>query len=180
MAAIETPVTNKKKTGLRLIKKSTRVDLTPMVDLGFLLITFFVFTTTMAKPVVMKIVTPKDSEITTDVCETCALTVILTASDKIVYYEGIQQPETAVKETTFDADGIRKLLLDKKEKVKNAKGSADDMVLILKPTNESRYKNFVDALDEVAITGVKHYFIDELNSEEKALLAKKSAVQFLH
>jgi hypothetical protein len=115
---------------------------------------------------------PKRVGYTTDVCETCALTVILTSKNKIEYYEGVQQPETVFNQTTFDADGLRKLLLDKKEKVKNIKGTADDMVLILKPTDESRYKNFVDALDEVVITGVKHYFIDELNSKEKAALQK--------
>jgi biopolymer transport protein ExbD len=160
----------KKKTGKRMLKKSTRVDLTPMVDLGFLLITFFVFTTTMAKPVVMNILTPKDSPDSSPVCETCALTVILAGGDKIFYYEGIQQSNTVLKQTSFDTAGIRMLLMKKKELVKRVKGNADDMVLIVKPSAESRYKNFVDILDEVAITRVKHYFIDELNEWDKKML----------
>ena len=79
---------------------------------------------------------------------------------------------TILKETAFTTDGLRAVLLLKKELVKKAKGTADDMVLILKPTDECRYKNFVDILDEVAITRVKHYFIDEINEADKKLLQK--------
>jgi len=169
MAAIEIQAA-KKKTGKRIIKKSTRVDLTPMVDLGFLLITFFVFTTTMTKPTVMNIITPKESPDESLVCETCALTAILAGDDKIFYYEGIQQDNTVINQTTFDAAGIRMLLMKKKAMVQRVKGTADEMVLIVKPSNASRYKNFVDILDEVAITGIKHYFIDEVTAWDKKML----------
>jgi biopolymer transport protein ExbD len=172
MAEINIPSANKNKGGKRMNKKSTRVDLTAMVDLGFLLLTFFVFTTTISKPSVMNIITPKESPEFTPVCETCAITAILAAGNKIFYYEGMQQNNIILKQTTFNADGLRALFLKKKETVKQLKGNADDMVLIVKPTNESSYKNFVDILDEVAITGVKHYFIDELNAGEKKMLLK--------
>ena len=172
MAAFETKTTAKHKTGKRINKKNTRVDLTPMVDLGFLLITFFVFTSVLAKPKVMDIVSPKDSDKTTDVCESCVLTTILATNDKIIYYEGMPGNNTVLKETVFTTDGLRAVLLLKKELVKKAKGTADDMVLIVKPTDGSSYKNFVDILDEVAITRVKHYFIDEINEADKKLLQK--------
>jgi biopolymer transport protein ExbD len=172
MAEMETKTSAKHKSGKRQHKKSTRVDLTPMVDLGFLLITFFVFTTTMAKPTAMDIVQPKGTEATTDVAESCALTVLLTKGDKIMYYEGMQQNNPVLKETVFSADGIRALLLQKKAAVKKIKGSADEMVLIVKPSDESSYKNFVDMVDEVQITGVKHYFLADLNEAENKLLKK--------
>jgi biopolymer transport protein ExbD len=172
MAELETTTTAKHKSGKRMNKKSTRVDLTPMVDLGFLLLTFFVFTTTLAKPKVMGIVTPKESDSFTPVCESCAITTILTKDDKIIYYEGIQNDITVTKETTFTAEGLRAILLNKKAAVKNARGSADEMVLIVKPANESSYKNFVDILDEVAINGIRHYFIDEVNEADKKILEK--------
>ena len=85
-------ITNNQKQlkGKRLLKKSTRVDLTPMVDLGFLLITFFVFTTTMSTTKAMGMITPNDNDTsTTDlICESCVITVLPTANNKLYYYEG--------------------------------------------------------------------------------------------
>ena len=173
MAELETKTAAAKhKAGKRVNKKSTRVDLTPMVDLGFLLLTFFVFTSVLAKPKVMDIVSPKDSDSLTRVCENCVLTAILLKDNEIIYYEGMPENNPVLKETSFTVEGLRTVLLQKKEAVKKAKGTSDDMVLILKPTDESSYKNFVDILDEVAITGVKHYFIDEINATDKKLLLK--------
>ena len=156
----------------KLNKKNTRVDLTPMVDLGFLLITFFVFTSVLAKPKVMDIVTPYDTEILTPVCESCVLTLFLEKDNRIGYYEGMAEKFPVLKETSFTVDGIRKVLLQKKASVKKSRGNADEMVLLIKPTDLSVYKNFVDILDEVAINGIKHYFIDELNAADKKLLLK--------
>jgi biopolymer transport protein ExbD len=173
MAELTTTTTaTKDKAGKRLHKKSTRVDLTPMVDLGFLLITFFVFTSVLSKPKVMDIVSPIDSDMTTDICESCVLTAMLTKGDKIIYYEGMPENNPVLKETSFTVEGLRMVLLQKKAAVKKAKGTSDEMVLIVKPADESSYKNFVDILDEVAITGVKHYFIDEINVMDKKLLIK--------
>ncbi len=172
MAEMESKTNAKRTPGKRQHKKSTRVDLTPMVDLGFLLITFFVFTTTMARPTVLNIVQPKDADQPTKIPESCALTVLLGNKDRIMYYEGMQQTNSVLKETSFSADGIRALLLQKKAAVQKIKGNSDEMVLIVKPTDESNYKNFVDIVDEVQITGVKHYFLADLSEEDKALLQK--------
>jgi len=163
MAAIDAHPGNRHQ-GTRMIKKSTKVDLTPMVDLGFLLITFFVFTTTMAKPTAMKIEVPLNTDIKTGVCNSCVLTTILLSNDQIQYYEGAI--DTAVVKTT-DYKGIRQIIQEKKKKVFNARGNADAFVLIIKPTEKACFKNFVDITDEVTINLVKRYYIDELNDAEK-------------
>ncbi len=174
MAAIETISKTKNQHGKKLNKKSTRVDLTPMVDLGFLLLTFFVFTTVLSTPTAMHVITPNDKNDTIKnvVCETCVLTVMLDKENKIFYYEGMPENNPAVKVTDFTTEGIRKILLQKLAAVKLAKGTADDMVLIIKPGDGSAFKNFVDIADEVTINNIRHYFVDEVNDTDKKLMAK--------
>ena len=174
MAAIETSVIHRHQQGKKINKKNIRVDLTPMVDLGFLLLTFFVFTTALSTPTAMHLITPNDNNdtIKNPVCETCVLTVMLDKENKIFYYEGMSENNPAMALTDFTTTGIRKILLQKLAAVKFAKGSADEMVLIIKPGEGSSFKNFVDMADEVTINNIKHYFIDEMNEADKKMLAK--------
>lgn len=172
MAQLETASLKKNKGGKRLNKKSTKVDLTPMVDLGFLLITFFVFTTTMAKPRAMGLVSPKESTKISDVCESCALTIIPAANNQLYYYEGMLQSNTVLKSTSFNENGLRALLFAKQQKVKAARGNSDEMSVIIRPADASTYKNFVDVMDEVNITGVKRYYIDDITPGETQLLSR--------
>ncbi len=168
MAAIENHQSHKIKRQISFKKKNTRVDLTPMVDLGFLLITFFVFTTTMNKPTVMKVDMPFDKTTENNpVCNSCALTVLLCNDDVIKYYDG--DFSTAQFQSTSYA-GIRDVICRKKEFVKRVRGTTDEFVLIIKPTVESSFKNFVDITDEVTINQVKRYYLDEVSSVEQKKL----------
>jgi biopolymer transport protein ExbD len=100
-------------------KLSTRVDFTPMVDLGFLLITFFMLTTTMIKPQTMEIAMPSKDKVTeeeqTKIKASRAVTVILGKNNKVFYYEGTRENDIdpAVITTDFSPEGIRKFLLTK-------------------------------------------------------------------
>lgn len=146
------------------VKSTTRVDLTPMVDLGFLLITFFVFTTTLSLPTVMNLNMPYDKAPPDDkICASCALTVLLGKDNVVSYYEGMPESNPLVKETSFANDGIRNIILQKRKAVQELKGSANDFVMIIKPSNESTFENFVDIVDEVTINNVKHYYITEMD-----------------
>ena len=159
-----------RRTGIN--KKTTRVDLTPMVDLGFLLLTFFVFTTTMTRPTAMQVDMPYDrTEIHDEICESCVMTVILEDNNVIKYYEGDGEKDPVIKETNFSPEGIRKILLEKKKAVKMARGKEDQFVLIIKPGERSTFKNFVDITDEVTINNIKRYYIGELGEADKKLAA---------
>ena len=172
MAEIETKRSAEKKKRFNI--KSTRVDLTPMVDLGFLLITFFVFTAALAKPMVMDLVMPYDRVEPSDkICESCVLTVLLDKDNTIKYYEGAADNNPPIKETGFAPDEIRTVLMEKKAAVKNLRGNADQFILIIKPSAASSFKNFVDITDEVTICQVKRYYIDELSDADKRILLKK-------
>mgnify|MGYP001009318341 CR=1 FL=1 len=172
MAEIETKRSNDKKK--RFNKKSTRIDLTPMVDLGFLLITFFVFTTTMSTPKAMDLVMPYDkTPINDPVCESCVLTVLLDKDNRIKYYEGAAENNPVVKETGFAPEQIRNVLMQKKADVIKARGGNDQFILIIKASAASNFKNFVDITDEVTICQVKKYYIDELSEADKKILLEK-------
>jgi biopolymer transport protein ExbD len=172
LAEIETTRADKKNK--RFNKKSTRVDLTPMVDLGFLLLTFFVFTTALSTPMAMNLVMPYDKTPPGDkVCESCVLTVLLDKNNMIKYYEGALENYPPVKETGFAPEQIRAVLMQKKNNVERIRGKADQFILIIKASAASNFKNFVDITDEVTICQIKKYYVDELNTADKDILLKK-------
>jgi biopolymer transport protein ExbD len=145
-----------------------------MVDLGFLLITFFVFTTALSTPIAMNIVMPYDKTPVKDpVCESCVLTVLLDKDNRIKYYEGAVENNPSIKETGYSPEEIRTVLMQKKATVKNIRGSEDRFILIIKPGAGSNFKNFVDITDEATICRVKRYYIDELSNADKRILLKK-------
>src|SRR5437762_10722776 len=113
----------RKKQGVRRSKKlSTKVDLTPMVDLGFLLITFFVFTTTISDPKVMKLALPQNSVDSTTTPASKTISLLLAASNKIYYYNG--DSINNMHETNYSPGGLRSVLLWKKAVVKKIFGDA--------------------------------------------------------
>ncbi|MEO6550827.1 MAG: biopolymer transporter ExbD [Ferruginibacter sp.] len=174
MATIESNIVRKPTGKKRMIKKNTRVDLTPMVDLGFLLITFFVFTTQLSQPTVMSLNMPYDKVDPGDpVCASCVLTLILQAGNTIQYYEGMPESNPIIKQTSFAPAGIRDIILQKKREVQKVKGNMDDFVLIIKGADGSTFQNFVDIVDEVTINNIKHYYLDEISVADKKLMAQK-------
>src|SRR6201996_4165978 len=154
---------HKKGPGVKKSKKlSTRVDLTPMVDLGFLLITFFIFTTTMSQPTALKLNLPKDVDKPDEqnkLKESAALTVMPSAQDMVYYYEGLDPSKIQV--STFKKNAIRDIILDKKRRT-----DPKDFMVIIKPTKDATYKNTVDILDEMTIDAVKRYALVDLTPDE--------------
>ena len=174
MSAIENDSSRNPANKKRIDKKDTRVDLTPMVDLGFLLITFFVFTTQLSQPTVMNLDMPYDKVDPGDkICESCVLTLLLQANNTIQYYKGMPESNPVVMQTSFAPDGIRNIILQKKKEIQKIKGHADDFVLIIKSADGSTFQNFVDIVDEVAINNIKHYYLDEITAADKKLFSQK-------
>lgn len=188
---------HKKGGKVRSKKMSTRVDFTPMVDLGFLLITFFMLTTTLAKPNIMALVMPEKDikkEDVEPVKESKVLTLLLGGNDKVYWYEGIT--DAKLDSTDYSAEGLRQVILNKMDKVKaqfgtetykkkNKEGVEEERTdgsyinVLIKPTKDSRYKNLVDALDEMAICKVRYYVILDVSElEEKFIKDPASGLKF--
>ena len=154
--------------------------MTPMVDLGFLLITFFIFTTTMSTPTTMKLVVPKDDPIKTPIPESGSLTIVIGKDETIYYYKGeLERRGTNIIKSNIEE--IRKVIIDKKKEIteRNRKAGNDSLnldkgfVVIIKPTKESNYKSIIDVLDEMSINGVRRYAMVDATEEETVLMNPK-------
>lgn len=176
MAEVQVQEKGEKGGKVRSKKQSTRVDMTPMVDLGFLLITFFMFTTTFSKPNVMDLglpAKPKDGQKApeTEIKLSNSISILLGKDNRVFWHQQDQTSltESTLNETTLDRDGIRKVIAQAKA------GAADiaKFTVIIKPTDDAVYKNFVDVLDEMAITKSEQYGVTDVKSWEKAIYEQK-------
>ncbi len=193
---------HKKGPGVKKAKKlSTRVDMTPMVDLGFLLITFFVFTATMSEPTTLDLNMPKDikdEKEQTEAKESGVLTILLGKGNQVYYYEGkleVVEGKNNFNQTTFK--GIRDIIINKKKDVisrhnhddetckkaqERAKEKGDplwenackdrDFIVVIKPNEEATYRNTVDILDEMTINQVRTYAMVKILDQENELIKK--------
>lgn len=133
------------------------VDLTPMVDLGFILITFFILTTTLTQPNATDLIMPKDSKETIPVKESVVLTIRPARNNSIDYFEGRNEFAGTVKHCSFSE--LRSVIQQKQKKVEMISGNKNETVVIIDPSSESSYKNFVDVMDEIQINDIRHYFV---------------------
>jgi biopolymer transport protein ExbD len=182
MAELNTGDGDGKKGGkVRSKKSNSKVDLTAMVDLAFLLITFFMLTTTLSKPQSMPLGLPdKDEDDTKNkdikVDENRTMTVMLGDNDKMVYYMGLlSSPKVPPTDISYGKEGIRKELLKRKKSVVEYTGNKDKgLIVIIKPSKKSNYRNLVDILDEMAIVGVPtNAIVNDFSPEELKLLESK-------
>ncbi|MBF6608500.1 MAG: biopolymer transporter ExbD [Flavobacterium sp.] len=177
MAQLDTGGGESKKGGkVRSKKQNSTVDLTAMVDLAFLLITFFMLTTSLSKPQSMNLGLPDKNEDTTKdddikVDENRTMTLLLGDNNKLMYYMGIMNTPMAPKEIAYGKSGIRAELLSQKEKVVNYTGTSEKgLIVIIKPSPKSNYRNLVDALDEMAIVDVPTYAIVDITPPEAEII----------
>jgi biopolymer transport protein ExbD len=176
MAELDTSGGGKKGGGkVRSKKASTRVDLTAMVDLAFLLITFFILTTTLQKPKAMDLVMPDKDEKNNNelpVPETRTMTILLGANNKLEWYIGMpSKPVTAPVVDNYGKNGIRQALIDKGKEIKAASGGKE-MIVLIKPSDKSTYENMVSIMDELNILGVQQRAIVDISPVEIDLLKR--------
>ncbi|WP_259068404.1 ExbD/TolR family protein [Mucilaginibacter sp. X4EP1] len=177
MAELDTSGGGKHKGGkVRSKKASTRVDLTAMVDLAFLLITFFMLTTTLSKKKAMDLAMPDNSVKTSQlpVAATRSMTVLLGGNNKIEWYVG-EPGKSAPTVDNYGKDGLRKALIENGKKVAETHAAPDNfMIVLIKPSDKSTYENLVTALDEMSITGVQSYAIVKITQPEIDELKKQN------
>jgi len=151
----------------KFAKDSIVMDMNAMVDLAFLLLTFFMLTTTMIKPKAIELVMPLADEDESEqvevqkIKESRAMTIIPISDNRLYYYTGYSKAD--LTETTFGADGIRMVLRQHSE-------SVSDPVVIIKPHADCVFENLIDLIDEINITRIERYAIDSYGEAEQKLM----------
>ncbi|RNL53782.1 ExbD/TolR family protein [Pedobacter jejuensis] len=145
-------------------KKATpRIDMTPMVDLMFLLVTFFILTTSISTPQAMDITKPDKNEKMPEnrlaLKATKTMTVLLGKNNKIAWYMG----EAGKSAPTIESFSQIEASIEENRKKANASGVPGEFTVLVKPTSGSTFKDFVDMMDELEIMKVKSRQIDDDN-----------------
>ncbi len=178
MAELDTSGGGNKKGGkVRSKKQSTRVDLTAMVDLAFLLITFFMLTTTLAKPQAMDLAMPdkeKENQQELTIADNRTMNILLGEGNKIEWYMGqASNPLTPPTVDNFGKNGIRKALIEKSKEVLGITGDPKKgLIVLIKPSDKSNYRNLVDILDEMKISNIQIYAIVDISAPEVDLMIR--------
>ena len=153
--------------------KNPAIDMTPMVDLGFLLITFFIFTTTMTDPHITKLIMPKETGDSTNVPASKVISALLSEDDEVFVYSGLWEEavrENRVLKTGYDVQkGLGSLIREKKAQLGTA---GDKVIFLIKPMEAASYRNVVDGLDEATVNDVKRYAIVAPSEGEKEYIRK--------
>lgn len=182
MAELNTGGDGKKGGKVRSKKSNPGVDLTAMVDLAFLLITFFMLTTTLSKPQSMPLAMPdkdpKDvKQDVTKIPEERMMTILVGKDNKILWYMGkFETPIIPPTEAVYGKNGIRKDLLKQVaygKAVAAREGKPEQGLIVnIKASDKANYRNLVDILDEMAITHPQLYAIGDITPGEIDLLKK--------
>ena len=172
MAEINLPEKNSKRKS-----KMPRVDLTPMVDLGFILITFFMYTTTLleARQMKLDIPVPAPPDSRNEIPLESTLSFFLVNEHKLVYYEGVAKDESDYK--TIPMSELRAVIRDKQSSIRKLPSTyskqAHQLHVLIKPHESSKYEDLITVLDEMLINDVPFYTIMDITEEEEVQLKDK-------
>jgi biopolymer transport protein ExbD len=173
MAELDTSGGGKHKGGkVRTKKKATRVDLTAMVDLAFLLITFFILTTTLNKPKAMELIMPDKDDKNTQMAvpESRTMTLLLGKNDRLEWFVG-EPGKTTPSVEGYGKNDLRKTLIEENDKIKQSHGG-QPMIVVVKPSAKSTYKNIVTVMDELNIVDIEQRAIVDITPVELDLLIR--------
>ncbi|WP_139421957.1 ExbD/TolR family protein [Chryseobacterium mulctrae] len=163
-------VITKEKSGGKQNKKPIKIDMTPMVDLNFLLLMFFMFTSSFTKPNVMDLGLPAKDPNPVPINDKVIdqrnqITFIIGENNRIFYHQSNEKDltEAGLKETDYNGLNVSKIISNAYEKAPKK----EIFTIIVKPTDDANYKNFVDMMDNISISKKERYGISDIKPWEK-------------
>jgi biopolymer transport protein ExbD len=158
MGAVDTPQREKKgpkKKGVHRPKRrvGVRIDMTPMVDVAFLLLIFFMVTTVFRTPQALEINLPPDDNIKIEIAESKVLSVRVLPDDRTYWKRG-KDPWART-----DVGGLSGVF-------KNFKGNKD-LVVVIKIDRDAKFNNMVKIIDQLDLATLTRFSLGTLSPEEK-------------
>jgi biopolymer transport protein ExbD len=149
----------KKKKHKHKVRLGVRIDMTPMVDVAFLLLTFFMLTTTMNRPQTMEINLPPNNDVKIEVAESNLLTLRIKEDGTIYWNIGSQPPQK------IEFKDIRTTIGQKNQE--NPK-----LITLIKIDRKGKYHMMVDIMDQLNLANITRFSLAPMLDADKALLAK--------
>ncbi|MEO0468620.1 MAG: biopolymer transporter ExbD [Bacteroidota bacterium] len=167
-----TPSDSNKRKRTRTKRKNVHLDMTAMVDVAFLLLTFFVLTATLAKDKLIEMLVPPKKTTNVEVNEEKILTLVLEAENQLSYFHG-QGPE--VLTTDYSPNGLRTVLNDHLSRHPNrCSGNSItncwDPIFVIKARNSSRFANLVDIIDEMKIVNAPKFVLADFTEADSMFI----------
>jgi biopolymer transport protein ExbD len=142
-------------------RAGVRIDMTPMVDVALLMLTFFMLTTVFSQPQTMELNLPPDKEVVVEVAASTLLTVRV-APDMKIYWNMGNEP-TALKKITFKE--LRPLLVERLRGIPK-------LITLVQIDREAKYNDMVDIIDELNLAKITRFSIAPLKDTDKKLIAR--------
>jgi len=155
-------VRHKGKKKKKIRRLGIRIDMTPLVDIAFLLLTFFMLTTSMSRPQTMEINLPPDDKVKVEIAESNLMTLRINAKAEIFWNVGIEKPQR------IEQANLRAFLKERSQ-------TNPKLVVLLKFDREGKYSSMVDLVDELNLASISRFSIGHFEDADKALLAKATS-----
>ena len=142
-------------------RAGVHIDMTPMVDVAMLLLTFFMLTTVFNKPQTMELNLPPDNNVAVEVAASTLLTVRVAPNMQIYWCMG-NEP-TALKKVEFKE--LRPLLIEKLRNIPK-------LITLVQIDRDAKYNDMVDVMDELNLANITKFSIAPMKDADKKLMAK--------
>ncbi|MFA6468071.1 MAG: biopolymer transporter ExbD [Bacteroidota bacterium] len=139
---------------------NVRIDMTPMVDVAFLLLTFFMLTTSMSKPQTMEINLPP-SDTKADVAESNLLTLRITEDFRVFWNVGTEKP------VTVDGANKKERLINLGKLLKERSRANPKLITLIKVDGKAKYIDMVDVMDELNINDISRFSLAPMEDKDK-------------
>jgi biopolymer transport protein ExbD len=152
------PRTHGKKKRRKSKRLGIRIDMTPLVDVAFLLLTFFMLTTSMARPQTMEINLPPDENVKVEIAESNLMTLRVNEKGQVFWNLGLDAPQP------IEFAKLRGFIRERAQ-------ANPRLVTLVKIDPKAKYEMMVNIMDELNLADMQRFSIARMTEQDQKLLA---------